>query len=108
MSQKKRLGILAASSLLPAIVAGAVSQDSKIAVETGIVTTAAAAVLTDDKKTKKSFSENLAGSIPYGLGDFTQPYIFPSYNSPIYIPKKHTIQTYRSQQRAAKKRKRAR
>jgi hypothetical protein len=38
----------------------------------------------------------------YGSG--TGAGMFFGYTSPIYIPYKHPIQTYRSQQRAAKKR----
>ena len=33
--------------------------------------------------------------------------MFPVYENPIYIPKKHTIMSYRKQQRLAKKRRRA-
>lgn len=35
--------------------------------------------------------------------------VFPQQESnPIYFPKKHTVESYRSQQRAAKKRRKAR
>jgi len=33
-----------------------------------------------------------------------EPMIYSEPNNPIFHPKKHTVQTYRSQQRAAKKR----
>ena len=43
-------------------------------------------------------------AMAHGMGNYSIPHLIEKAN-PIFIPKKHTVMSYRAQQRLAKKRK---
>jgi hypothetical protein len=53
----------------------------------------------------KSMMMIAAQAVAYQAGPQMDEFIFAKRPNPIYQPKKHTVESYRSQQRKAKKRK---